>query len=433
MKNKNIFLKSTIILIIGGVITKILGFIIRLIYTRIVGAEVIGLYSLVMPTYSLLITIATLALPTTISKLVAEGKHRNMQIITTSTILIMAINLVVVLTMLFSARFIANVLLQEERCYLLIIAMSLTFPIISISSIIKGYFYGKQNMIPNVVSNIIEQLIRGLLIYLFVPSIMAKSDILAACSLFFFSFIEEVVSIFVNLLFLPKKIKINKNDIMPNKGLLKNILSISIPTVSSRIIGNIGYFFEPIILTNLLLYSGYSNEYIVLEYGAYNAYTMTILTVPSFFITAISSSLIPEISKNYLKKNYKNMKKRLQEALGFSLFIGIIYSVLLMFFGDKILLTLYKTTLGLSYIKILAPIFPLFYIEAILMSYLQALDRAKITMNITIIGVIIKLVVLALTSLMHIGMYSLIISEIANIFVVVFLNIYYVNKVTKSL
>ena len=127
------------------------------------------------------------------------------------------------------------------------------------------------------------------------------------------------------------------------------------------------------------------------------------------------------------------MKKRLQEALGFSLFIGIIYSVLLMFFGDKILLTLYKTTLGLSYIKILAPIFPLFYIEAILMSYLQALDRAKITMNITIIGVIIKLVVLALTSLMHIGMYSLIISEIANIFVVVFLNIYYVNKVTKSL
>ena len=54
-------------------------------------------------------------------------------------------------------------------------------------------------------------------------------------------------------------------------------------------------------------------------------------------------------------------------------------------------------------------------------------------MNITIIGVIIKLVVLALTSLMHIGMYSLIISEIANIFVVVFLNIYYVNKVTKSL
>ena len=433
MKSKNIFIKSTLILILGGIITKILAFIIRIIYTRIVGAEVLGLYSLVTPTYSLLITIATLALPTTISKLIAENKHNNLKIISTSTILIMTINFVVVLFMLFSAKFIAVNLLHEERCYLLIIAMSLTFPIISISCIIKGYFYGKQNMVPNVVSNIIEELVRGTLIYLFVPSIMARSEILAAASLFIISFFEEVVSIFVNLLFLPKHIKIRKHDLIPDKYTLKNILNISLPTVSSRIIGNIGYFFEPIILTNLLLFSGYSNNYILVEYGAYNAYSIAILTVPSFFITAISSSLIPEVSKNYLQCNYKCMKKRLKEALTFALFIGISYSVILMFFGDTILNFLYNTHLGINYINILAPIFPLFYIENILISYLQALDKAHITMKITIIGVIVKLIVLASTSLMHIGMYSLIASEIANIFLVVFLNIYYVHKFTKKL
>ncbi len=433
MEKKNLFLKSTIILILGGIITKILGFVIRIIYTRIVGAEVIGLYSLVMPTYSLLITVATLALPTTVSKLVAEGKHNNLQIITTSTILIMLINFFVVILMLFSAKFIAYNLLHEERCYLLIIAMSLTFPIISVSSIIKGYFYGRQNMVPNVVSNIIEQLVRGLLIYLFVPSIMAYSDILAAASLFVFSFIEEVVSIFVNLLFLPKNIQIKPSSLTFNKSILKNILNISLPTVSSRLIGNVGYFFEPIILTNLLLLNGYTNNYIVLEYGAYNAYTMTILTVPSFFITAISSSLIPEISKNYLKRNYSALKKRLKEALGFALFIGLSYSVILVFFGKNILFALYNTTLGLNYIKVLIPFFPLFYIEAILMSYLQALDKAKITMIITIIGVLVKLLSLCLATFFHIGMYALVISEIVNILVVVSLNIYFSYKVTKQL
>ena len=127
------------------------------------------------------------------------------------------------------------------------------------------------------------------------------------------------------------------------------------------------------------------------------------------------------------------MKKRLKEALTFALFIGISYSVILMFFGDTILNFLYNTHLGINYINILAPIFPLFYIENILISYLQALDKAHITMKITIIGVIVKLVVLASTSLMHIGMYSLIASEIANIFLVVFLNIYYVHKFTKKL
>ena len=363
MKNRNIFFKSTLILIIGGIITKILGFIIRIIYTRIVGEEVIGLYSLVMPTYSLLITIASLALPTTISKLVAENKHNNLKIVSTGTILIMTINFFVVLFMLFSAKFIAGTLLHEERCYILIVAMSFTFPIISISSIIKGYYYGKQNMIPNVVSNIIEQLIRGLLIYMFVPVIMAKSSVLAAASLFLFSFIEELVSIFINLLFLPKHIKIYKSSLKPDKETLKNILDISIPTVSSRIIGNICYFFEPIILQHMLLYTGFSNSYILREYGAYNAYTITILTVPSFFITAISSSLVPEVSKYYLRRNYGVLKKRLKEALKFAFSIGIPYSVLLILFGKNILDFIYNTKMGLNYILILAPIFPLFYIE----------------------------------------------------------------------
>lgn len=432
MKSKNVFIKSTIILILGGIITKILGFIIRIIYTRIVGAEVLGLYSLVMPTYSLLITIATLALPTTISKLIAEDNHNHLKVVSTSTILIMIINFFVVILMLLSAKFIAINLLHEERCYLLIIAMTLTFPIISISSIVKGYFYGKQNMIPNVVSNVIEQIVRGILIYLFVPTIMARSEILAAASLFIFSFCEEVVSIFINLLFLPKKIKIKKQDFIPDKYTLKNILSTSIPTVSSRIIGNIGYFFEPIILKNLLLFSGYSNDYILVEYGAYNAYTIAILTVPSFFITAIASALIPEVSKHYLNRNNDSMKKRLKEAIIFALIIGITYSVLLMFFGKFILNSLYDTNLGLNYIKVLAPIFPLFYIETILMSFLQAINKANITMRITIVGVIVKLVVLAGTSLIHIGMYSLILSEIANILLVVFLNIYFVYKYTKK-
>ncbi len=433
MKNKNIFFKSTLILIMGGIITKILGFIIRIIYTRIVGEEVIGLYSLVMPTYSLLVTLATLALPTAISKLVAENKHNNLKIVSTGTILIMTINFFVVLFMLFSAKFIANTLLHEPRCYILIIAMSFTFPIISISSIIKGYYYGKQNMVPNVVSNIIEQIIRGLLIYLFVPKIILKSEVLAAASLFLFSFIEEVVSIFINLLFLPKHIKISKQSLKPDKYTLKNILDISIPTVSSRFIGNIGYFFEPIILQNILLLTGLSNNYILTEYGAYNAYTITILTVPSFFITAISSSLIPEVSKYYLQHNYYLIKKRLKEAIKFALLIGIPYSIILIFFGKYILNILYQTNMGLNYILILAPIFPLFYIENILMSFMQGVNKAKITMRITILGVIIKNVVLIISGLLHTGMYSLVISEIANILIVVFLNIYYTHQFFKKL
>ena len=207
---KNVFLKSTIILIIGGIITKILSFFVRIVYTRLIGVEGVSLYSLTLPTYSLLITIAQLSLPTTISKLVAENKNNNLKIVSNATYIILFINTIVMIIMLLSSKYIAINLLHEEKTYILLISMSLTFPIISISSIIKGYFYGKQNVIPNVVSNIVEEIVRITLIIIIIPILLKKSVELAAASLFIITFIEEVISIIVNLLFLPKYIKINK-------------------------------------------------------------------------------------------------------------------------------------------------------------------------------------------------------------------------------
>lgn len=427
---ENIFFKTTLILIIGGIITKIFGFVIRIVYTRMVGTEIISIYSLVLPTYSLLITIATLALPTTISKLVAENKNKSLKVVSTSTFIITIINVLVVVIMLLSSKFIAIHLLKEPSTYILLISMTLTFPIISISSIIKGYFYGKQNMVPNVVSNIAEQIIRITLIILFIPSVMEINKLYGAALLFLISLVTETISIIINLLFLPRGVVINKNDLLPDIETTRDVLSISLPTVSSRIIGNIGYFFEPIILMNLLLYSGYTNNYILSEYGAYNAYSLTILTVPSFFIIAISSSLIPEISKYYLLKKYNIVKRRLKQALVFGLIIGLSYSIILLIWGENILYAIYKTYEGVEYIKILAPFFVLFYLESILMSYLQAINKANITMKITIIGVLVKLLSLSILSICHIGIYSLLIAEIINIFIVVFLNI---KEVIKSL
>ena len=71
--NKNLFIKSTLILILSGFLTKILGFIIKVIYTRIIGEYGISLFTIATPTYSLLLTISTLAIPISISKLVSQG------------------------------------------------------------------------------------------------------------------------------------------------------------------------------------------------------------------------------------------------------------------------------------------------------------------------------------------------------------------------
>ena len=424
---KNLFIKSTLILILSGFLTKILGFIIKVIYTRIIGEYGISLYALATPTYSLLLTIATLSIPISISKLVSENKGRSIRILTSATFLILSINFLLILLILLTRNFIAINLLKEPLASPILLAFALTLPFVSISSVLKGYFAGKQNMIPHATSNIIEQIIRLVIITFILPILMKKNVLHAVIGLILLTILSEISSIIVFFFFIPKHINF-KTNLLPSKKHTKNILEISIPTVSSKIIGNIGYFFEPIILTNLLLISGYPSSYILREYGAYNAYSLQLLTMPSFFIAAISTSLLPEISKFHGENNIEMIKKRIHQSILFALIIGIFFSFIIFTFRDTLLFSLYNTTSGSNYIKILAPFFVLFYLEGVLTSSLQALGYAKLSMNITLYGVILKLIVMSILSLCHIGIYSLVYAEIINILFVVFLNTKYLRK-----
>ena len=428
MNKKNVFIASTLILIVSGFLTKMIGFIIRIVYTRIIGEYGISLFTIATPTYSLLLTIATLAIPISISKLVSENKGRSIRILTTAATIILVVNAALIILVLLTHKFIAVNLLKEPLASPILIAFALTLPFVSISSVLKGYFAGKQNMVPHATSNVLEQIVRLIIIATVLPILMKKGVMYAVIGLILLTIISEISSIIVFLFFLPKKIDFHTN-LKPNLEITKDILGISLPTVSSRIIGNIGYFFEPIILTNLLLISGYSNAFILKEYGAYNAYALSLLTMPGFFIAAISTSLLPEISKYHAKGEKQMVKKRFKQALIFSFIIGLFFSITIYIFRDKLLFALYKTTSGSNYIKILAPFFVLFYLEGVLTSTLQALGYAKTTMKISLWGVIIKLSIMSILSLCHIGIYSLAIAEIINILFVVILNFKKIKEV----
>ena len=427
----NKFFTSTFILMLSGMATKILGLIIKIIFTRIVGTKTIGLYSIVMPTYSLILTICSLAMPTTIATLIA--KKNDLKILNNAAIIIIILNTIIVVMMHLFSSFIANNLLREPDAYYLLIAMSYTLPFASLACILKGYFYGIQKNMPHVISNLIEQLIRLAIVIIILPKLVKISYVYAAVGLILTSVITELASVIVFILCMQKNDVINLFKIKLNTYYFKDILSLSIPNVTSKIIGNICYFFEPIILTNLLLYEGFSNDYILTEYGAYNAYAISTLTIPSFFITAIALALIPEISKHLKNKNYYLIKKRLKQAFIITILLGSSFSFFINVFRNPILSFLYNSLIGAKYIKILAPFFILFYLEAIFSSFMQAINKTKIILFITIIASLLKIIFLIIFILIDFGIYSLIIAEIINIIITVVLYYLFTKKYLKNL
>ena len=413
MKDK--FIKSTIILLIGGIITKILGMTIKIVMNRLIGSYGIGMYMLILPTFSLLINLSQFGLPISISKLISEQNRKSIKLISSIIPISIIINILLIILIIIFAPIISNNLLHNKDTLIPILSMSLVIPFTSISSICRSYFFGKEKMFPHVLSNIVEDITRLVLIIIIIPKLINLEIKIIVTALILLNIISELISTITLLFFIPKNITINKNDLIPEKTYINDSLRISIPNTIGRLIGNIGYFLEPIIITYFLLKKGYSNTYITHEYGIINGYILPLLLLPSLFSLAISQALLPEISKEYTKGNINIVKNKIKKSIIISITIGIIVSIIILFYGKILLKLIYNTNKGINYIKILSPIFIIQYIEAPLSASLDAMGKSKDNMIASIISLISRTISLYLFSLFNIGIYSLIISIIINI------------------
>ena len=147
---KNNFIKSTIILILGGLITKVLGMVIKIALTRAVTTKGIGLYSLILPTFNLFITLCSLGLPVAISKLISEGGKNNKKIVLSMMPIMLIINILLIVIIFLLAPILSHTLLGNDNTYYPILAIGMTLPFICLSSILNSFhiiaqtfFFGK--------------------------------------------------------------------------------------------------------------------------------------------------------------------------------------------------------------------------------------------------------------------------------------------------
>lgn len=138
------FIKSTIILVIGGFLTKILGMIIKIVMSRMMGTEGLGLYMMILPTFSLFIGISQFGMPIALSKLIAEDTKNNKKLFFSVIPISIVVNVILIFVLFSIAPFLSKYLLHNSETYYGILAIAFVIPFTSISSICRSYFFGKE-------------------------------------------------------------------------------------------------------------------------------------------------------------------------------------------------------------------------------------------------------------------------------------------------
>ncbi|WP_027963537.1 stage V sporulation protein B [Halalkalibacillus halophilus] len=402
--SKQTFIKGAIILIIAGMISRLLGFVNRIVMARLLGEDGIGIYMLSLPALFLMITLSQIGIPVAVSKLVAEANVVNDQK-RIRLILLISFSITICLSILLSALFVVAVpfvttyLITDSRTFIPMLVMTPIILIIAISSVIRGYFQGMQNMVPQATSQVIEQVFRILLVVIFVKQLLPYGIEWAAAGAMFSVVLGELLSLCYMLLCFKKYKHISiftslRKPIQKCKETFVNILQIALPTAGTRMIGSTTYFLEPILVSQSLLIAGYTIAESTKLYGQLTGYVLPLLLLPTFITHSISVALIPSISESNSLNHQETIRFRLTQALRISFASGGLATIVFMLLAASILEVMYGSQSGATFLTFMAPFFLLLYFQAPLQATLQALNFAKQAMVNSLVGALVKLATL---------------------------------------
>lgn len=377
MKSNKLF-KNTLIIIITGFIVKIIGMIGKVVTTRTLGIEGMSKYALSYPTLLLFINIAGYSMNNTISKLVSESiasKQYSPKILLKKGIKTsLTISLICIIVYLLSIKTISLHLLKDADLYYPLLMGTFLIPLVGISDALRGYFNGLKEVKIASTSLFLEQLTRttfsliGIFIGIKYNVIVATSFLYIALSL------GEISSIIYCLINIKKKKLIH---FLNTEGEQKIIYKTATYLTTSRIIGSISYFLEPILYTNILSYLNYSKDIIHNTYTTIDIYIIPLLTIISFIPFSLSTAIIPHISESFAEKNKSKLNFYLNKAYLFTLFPAFLYLITVLFYHDELMMLLFKTTIGANMSKKVSLIFIVYYIQIISSSILQAIGKVK--------------------------------------------------------
>ncbi|MBG9448531.1 stage V sporulation protein B [Cytobacillus firmus] len=400
------FLKGTMILLAAGLVTRVLGFINRIVIARFIGEEGVGLYMMAFPTMILVVTITQLGLPVAISKNVAEAEARGdtakiKKILIVSLATTISLSIVFTPALILLAPLLSETLFTDNRTHLPLMAIAPIVPIIAVSSVIRGYFQGRQNMKPAAYSQMIEQVVRISLIALMTKAFLPYGIEYAAAGAMLAAVIGELASLLylMTTFKLKKKFRVRKQFfkyVSSGKSTFNELMTVALPTTGSRMIGSVAWFFEPIVVAQSLALAGVAAAAATKQYGALTGFAMPLLMLPSFITYSLSTSLVPAISEANSQNNMLLIEYRLQQALRFAFITGGLAVVVLYVLSDQLMEVMYGSSSGSHFIKLMAPFFLFYYYQGPLQATLQALNLARAAMINSLIGAVVKTAVIFL-------------------------------------
>ncbi len=343
MSRQNIY-RTAAYVTIFSVVEKACGFLYRIILSRTLGSEGMGIYQIALSVFAVLATAAASGIPLTVSRLITKYRAKNnayaQRSVVSAALVCALVFSVPAFSLLYFGHEFFDFLFSDPRCMavLLILLPSLVFN--SVYSVIRGALWGNKQFMPYCIIDLLEELT---MIAAGVILVSAMTDVLdgakrAAAAIV----LSYLVSFTLSGIWYFAKGGRLKNPRRQFRPLLSSALPITGMRTSNSLINSV----ISLLLPARLIAAGMTTAEAMSEIGIAMGMCMPVLTIPATLIGSLSLVMVPELAENYYRQEHTKMRLNLEHALQITTLIACALIPLLFVLGDEIGILLFSSKQG---------------------------------------------------------------------------------------
>ena len=364
---KNSFVNGAMIVTTAIIITKILGILYVIPFHAIIGDEGGALYGYAYTIYLFFVSISTAGIPLAVSRVVSEYqalgyyKAKKRAFILGKRIALL-LGLVCFILITLFAPLLANLILggvvggsNIKDVIFVIRVIGSAILVVPILSIYRGYFEGHRFMSPPSISQVLEQIFRVLIIifgsYIALKVLKGRLSYAVGIALFgasigaFISYLYLLNKYRKNIKKFNEKVRSVNEPIVSDKDIIRKLFMYAIPFIMIDVTRSLYNYIDMFsVVKGLVEYAKYSADDAEIIYSMLSTWGQKFNMILLAISSGIVVSMIPNLTESIVKKNEKEINKKITLSLDILLFLMVPMSIGISFLSKSIWTLFYGTS-----------------------------------------------------------------------------------------
>lgn len=417
------------ILTATGFVVKILGFFYRIFIANRIGAEGLGLYQLMTPIYSLLVLVLSAGVSTAVSRFVAEESSKStnrtaFKIASVAAGLVLGAGIIICGILLLNLDTLVFITTNDARTKDSLFWILILVPPIAAVSAYKGYFYGKQEMIPNSIAQIIEQMTKLVFIILMYDLFKGKG----ADKMCLLAVIALLIGECANILTVYIAFEIKKRRSKPlynadektkgknvsragniirqrsmgrfdkesntkdeKKRLIKQIGKVALPLSVNRLLLSTLGTIENLIIPKRLVLHGLSPQQSLEEFGRLTGMASPLVFFPSMLPMALATALVPAIASAIACRKFNVANRQISQSIRLTLIMGLIFTAFFTSCAHELAELVYPGKNVGAILRLYSITGVFIYLQQTMLGILNGLSKERAMLTNTLAGSLVRL------------------------------------------